>query len=60
MGTGYHIFHKNGDDDSWRNHIVGNPKDTAVQIVLSTVVGLAAFLGFCVSYYPLLKHACCV
>jgi hypothetical protein len=33
----------------YRDQIVGNPKDTILQIAISVSVGLIAFLAFCVS-----------
>ncbi len=46
-----------GDDDGdyrkrYRDHIVGNPKDTILQIGISVSVGLVAFLAFCVRQVP--------
>jgi Late exocytosis, associated with Golgi transport len=41
-------FALNGDDD-YKKRIVGGPKDTVFQIVISAILGIAAFLAFCVS-----------
>lgn len=35
-------------DDDYRKRIVGDPKDTVLQIGISVSVGLLAFLAFCV------------
>jgi hypothetical protein len=54
MGTGYRIF----EDDNYGDRITGGHKDTVVQIILSTAIGLVAFLGFCVRSDCVLRCLC--
>jgi hypothetical protein len=41
------------DDDDYRKRIVGDPKDTILQIGLSTALGLIAFMTFCARVPPI-------
>ncbi|KAF2671282.1 DUF221-domain-containing protein [Microthyrium microscopicum] len=43
-----HGFWALSDDDNYRKRIIGDPKDTVFQILLSLLIGTSAFLGFCV------------
>jgi len=45
MDSPFHIF---DNEDDYRKRIVGDPKDTVFQIIISAVLGLGAFLAFCV------------
>jgi hypothetical protein len=36
------------EDDGYRKRIVGEPKDTVFQIIISLSIGVSAFLTFCV------------
>jgi len=47
MYSSLHIF---DNDDDYRKRIVGNPNDTVYQIIISAVLGLGAFLAFCVCF----------
>lgn len=46
MDPPYLVF--NGED-GYKKRMVGDPKDTVFQIVISAVLGVSAFLAFCVS-----------
>lgn len=50
MDSSFHIF---DSEDDYRKHIVGDPKDTVYQIIISAVFGLGAFLAFCVCVPPI-------
>ncbi len=41
------VFHALGNDE-YRKRIVGEPKDTIFQIIISLSVGVNAFAAFCV------------
>jgi hypothetical protein len=47
MDSPFHIF---DNEDEYRKRIVGDPKDTVFQIIISAVLGLGAFLAFCVCF----------
>lgn len=36
----------------WNDYMVGNSRDTQIQIALSLVLGIGAFLAFCVCSPP--------
>jgi hypothetical protein len=42
----YHTW----DDDEYKRRITGDQKDTVVQISISLIAGLTAFIAFCVSF----------
>jgi hypothetical protein len=42
-----HIF-RVLEDDGYKKHIVGEPRDTVYQIIISASIGLSAFVAFCV------------
>lgn len=37
------------DRDDWDRYIIGHERDTQLQLVLCIVLGIGAFLAFCVS-----------
>jgi hypothetical protein len=47
MGSGFRPF--GSAEDDYKKHIVGDPKSTILQIAISVVLGLSAFIAFCVS-----------
>ena len=46
MNSAFHIF---DNEDDYRKRIVGDPKDTVYQIILSAIFGVGALITFCVS-----------
>jgi len=45
MNSALHIF---DNEDDYRKRIVGDPKDTVYQIILSAIFGVGALITFCV------------
>lgn len=44
------FFSNDGDDDPYKGITGGNHvRDTVIQLVLSLVIGITAFIAFCVS-----------
>jgi hypothetical protein len=44
-------------DDDYRHHIIGENKDTVLQLSISLALGLGAFLTFCVRLLANCMHA---